>query len=131
RKHPLPGNANGSRGEYSADLIADRSLAFIREHRQEPFFLYAAFTLPHGRFEVQSEDPYSGRDWPEAERKFASMVTRLDGYAGRILALLDELKLDRDTVVFFTSDNGGVSSDGHDVNRFRSNGPFRGEKATL
>ena len=131
RRHPLLGNANGSRREYSADLIAERSLEFIRAYRGEPFFLYAAFTLPHGRFEVPDEEPYAGRDWPEAERKFASMVTRLDGHVGRILSLLDELKLDRDTIVFFTSDNGGVSADGHDTRRFRSNGPFRGQKGTL
>lgn len=131
RKHLLAGNANGGRGEYSADLIADRSLDFIRAHRNEPFFLYAAFTLPHGRFEVPNDEPYSGRDWPAEERKFASMVTRLDGHVGRILALLDELKLDRETVVFFASDNGGISGEGHDVKRFSSNGPLRGEKATL
>jgi arylsulfatase A len=131
RKHPLAGNANGGRAEYSADLIAERALRFVREHRTEPFFLYAAFTLPHGRFEVPNDEPYAGRDWPEAEKKFASMVTRLDGHVGRIMALVDELKLDRDTIVFFTSDNGGVSADGHDVSRFRSNGPFRGEKTTL
>jgi arylsulfatase A-like enzyme len=131
RKYPLPGNTNGGRAEYSADLIAERSLDFIRAHRDEPFFLYAAYTLPHGMFEVPNDEPYSGRDWPEAEKKFASMVTRLDGHVGRIMALLAELKLDRDTVVFFASDNGGVSGEGHDVKRFRSNGPFRGEKATL
>jgi arylsulfatase A-like enzyme len=131
RKHPLPGNANGGRGAYSADLIADRSLDFIRANRDRPFFLYAAFTLPHGRFEVPDAGPYSGRDWPDEEKKFASMVTRLDGHVGRIMALLDELKLDRDTVVFFASDNGGVSGEGHDVKRFGSNGPFRGEKGTL
>ena len=131
RKHPLPGNANGGRAEYSADLIVERSLDFIRAHRDEPFFLYAAFTLPHGRFEVPDDEPYGGRDWPEAEKKFASMVTRLDRHVGRIMALLDELKLDRDTIVFFTSDNGGVSADGHDVTRFSSNGPFRGQKTTL
>ena len=131
RKYPLPQNVNGARVEYSADLIADRALKFIREHRDEPFFLYAAFTLPHGRFEVPNDEPYGSRDWPQPEKNFASMVTRLDGYVGRIMALLTELKLDRDTIVFFASDNGGVSGEGHDVKRFRSNGPLRGEKATL
>jgi arylsulfatase A-like enzyme len=47
------------------------------------------------------------------------------------VALLDELRLDRDTVVFFSSDNGGVTGEGHDVKRFSSNGPFRGQKTTL
>jgi arylsulfatase A-like enzyme len=131
RKHPLPGNMNGARGEYSADLIAERALRFIRQQRDQPFFLYAAFTLPHGRFEVPDDKPYSDRDWPQPEKNFASMVTRLDGYVGRIMALVSELGLDRDTIVFFASDNGGVSGEGHDVKRFRSNGPFRGEKTTL
>lgn len=131
RKHPLPANANGARAEYSAELIAQRALRFIREHRDGPFFLYAAFTLPHGRFEVPNDEPYTGKDWPQPEKNFASMVTRLDGYVGQILSLLAELKLDRDTIVFFSSDNGGVSGEGHDVARFRSNGPLRGEKTTL
>jgi arylsulfatase A-like enzyme len=131
RKHPLPANANGARAEYSAELIAQRALRFIREHRDGPFFLYAAFTLPHGRFEVPNDAPYTGKDWPQPEKNFASMVTRLDGYVGRILALLKELGLERDTIVFFASDNGGVSGEGHDVARFRSNGPLRGEKTTL
>jgi arylsulfatase A-like enzyme len=131
QKHAMPGNTDGRRGEYSADLIAERALRFVREHRDEPFFLYAPFTLPHGRFEVPNDDPYGSRDWPQEEKNFASMVTRLDGYVGRIMALLAELNLDRDTIVFFASDNGGISGEGHDVARFRSNGPFRGEKTTL
>ena len=131
QKHPLPGNVDGRHGEYSADLIAENALRFVRAHRDEPFFLYAAFTLPHGRFEVPNDEPYTNRDWPQPEKNFASMVTRLDGYVGRIMALLTELKLDRDTIVFFASDNGGISGEGHDVTRFRSNGPLRGEKATL
>jgi arylsulfatase A-like enzyme len=131
RTHPLPANANGARVEYSAELIAQRALRFIREHRDGPFFLYAPFTLPHGMFEVPNDEPYTRKDWPQSEKNFASMVTRLDGYVGRILALLTELKLDRDTIVFFASDNGGISGEGHDVTRFRSNGPLRGEKATL
>jgi arylsulfatase A len=131
RKYPLPGNENGGHGQYSADLIAERALRFITQHREQPFFLYAAFTLPHGRFEVPDDKPYTDRDWPQPEKNFASMVTRLDGYVGRIMALVAELGLERDTVVFFASDNGGISGEGHDVKRFRSNGPFRGEKATL
>ena len=131
KKYPLPQNMNERHVEYSADLIAERALRFVKEHRDEPFFLYAAFTLPHGRFEVPNDEPYGSRDWPQPEKNFASMVTRLDGYVGRIMALLTELKLDRDTIVFFASDNGGISGEGHDVARFRSNGPFRGEKATL
>ena len=90
-KYPLPGNLNGGRAEYSAELIAERSLRFIREHKDQPFFLYAAFTLPHGRFEVPDDKPYGDRDWPQPEKNFASMVTRLDGYVGRIMALLAEL----------------------------------------
>ena len=79
---------------------------------------------------MPNDEPYSGRDWPAGEEVRVD-GDALDGHVGRILALLDELKLDRDTVVFFASDNGGVSGEGHDVKRFSSNGPLRGEKATL
>jgi arylsulfatase A-like enzyme len=59
------------------------------------------------------------------------MVTRADDQIGRILKSLHELKLDDNTVVFFTSDNGGPSGESHSADFFKSNGPLRGVKAQL
>ncbi len=131
RKFPLEGNRDQKRQQYSADLIAEQSFEFIRKHRSEPFFLYAAYTLPHGRHEVPSDAPYSGRDWPQGEKNYAAMITRADGYIETVLRLLGELGLDEKTVVFFSSDNGAVTGDGHDIRFFNSNGPLRGQKGQL
>ncbi|MGH9629489.1 MAG: arylsulfatase, partial [Bryobacteraceae bacterium] len=131
RKYPLQGNREGAREQYSADLIAERALQFVRDHKDGPFFLYAAFTLPHGRFEVPSDAPYSGKHWPQGEKNYAAMVTRADRQIGAILELLEELKLRDETIVFFTSDNGGTSGGGHDVSFFNSNGRLRGQKGQL
>ncbi len=131
QKLPLPGNLEGRNGQYSADLIAEESLRFVRQHKDRPFFLYAAFTLPHGRFEVPSDEPYSGMNWPQPEKNLAAMITRLDGHIGKLMGLLKELRLDDNTIVFFTSDHGAPSGPGRRFELFRSNGPMRGEKGNL
>ncbi|MDQ6759631.1 MAG: arylsulfatase [Acidobacteriota bacterium] len=130
-KHMLPGNANGKRGQYSADVIADKTLDFIRRNQGKPFFLYFTPTLPHSNYEVPDTAPYTERDWPATEKIYAAMVTRADDQIGRILDLLHELKLDDNTVVFFTSDNGAASAENHSADFFKSNGPLRGVKAQM
>jgi arylsulfatase A-like enzyme len=59
------------------------------------------------------------------------MITRMDRDVGRILGLLKELGLDDQTLVLFTSDNGGQSGDGPDLEFFKANGPLRGAKGTV
>lgn len=128
------------RVEYSHDLFADEALAFVERNKEKPFFLYLAFTLPHanneggaaGRgTEVPDFGPYADRDWPEVEKGFAGMVHRLDRDVGRLMAKLVELGIDRDTVVFFSSDNGPHHEGNHSAEFFDSNGPVRGTKREL
>ena len=131
----LRGNSR-SREHYSHDLLTERALRFIRDSKDLPFFLYAAFTVPHfaakdedpDGFTVPSTDPYSDRDWDERSKKYAAMVHRLDRDVGRIVALLGELSLRENTLIIFSSDNGG-----HKINgpRFQSSGPLRGYKRDL
>lgn len=127
-KYDLPGNHGGGREQWSADLIAAESLEFVRNNKDKPFFLYGAFTLPHGRYEVPNDEPYSDRDWPQEAKNYAAMVTRADGHIGQLLALLAELELEQNTIVFFTSDNGGTPGVGK---FFDSNKPLRGYKGQL
>ena len=56
--------------------------------------------------EVPTDFPYSGEKWPRPERNKAAMITRLDTAVGQIMAKLKEYKLDEDTLILFTSDNG-------------------------
>jgi Arylsulfatase A and related enzymes len=123
---------------YSHDLCAAEGLDFIRREKEKPFFLYAAFTLPHGFIDPPNDEPYGKENWPSINKKYAAMVTRLDKTVGEMMALLDELKLREKTIVFFSSDNGPDTFRGydefHDVGEdevFHSNGPLHGIKRDL
>lgn len=131
----LTGNTQ-SRKYYSHTLLAERALQFIRDSKDGPFFLYAAFTLPHfaareedpDGFTVPSTEPYTGKPWDEQSKKYAAMVHMLDQDVGRIIDLVDELGMTDNTIIIFTSDNGG-----HQViwKEFDTNGPLRGYKRDL
>lgn len=131
RRHDLPGNSNGAGRDYSADIIARRSFEFLKANRDRPFFLYACYTLPHARFETPDLAPYQDRPWTPGQKTYAAMVTRADRYIGTILRLLRESKLDDDTILFITSDNGAPAGQDKGFELFRSNGALRGEKAQL
>lgn len=102
----LPGNAAGKRQQYSHDLIVEESLKFVEQNKNRPFFLYAAWTLPHGKFEIPSDEPYSQENWPQQIKNYAAMISRLDADIGRLMNKLKELGLDERTIVIFSSDNG-------------------------
>ncbi len=112
---------------YSHDLMADDALEFVRRNREKPFFLYLAFTIPHGDFVVPDQGEYAKESWPAQWKNIAAMITRMDKDVGRLLALLKELKLDENTLVFFASDNGA----GYAPKFFASSGPLRGMKRDM
>jgi len=143
----IPGNQNGQRTVYSHDLFAEETLDFIRRHRDGPFFFYGAFTIPHAEVTVPDDslEEYRGK-WPEPKsfpgsRTYcpqdqpravrAAMITRFDRDVGRILDLLDELKIADNTLVIFTSDNGPATAGGQDPVFFNSSGPLSGLKFSL
>jgi arylsulfatase A-like enzyme len=131
------------KGTYSHDLFTREALDFVRREAARPFFLYLAYTLPHANnelgkktgngMEVPSDAPYTREPWSPQQRNYAAMVTRLDADVGKLLALLKELRLDEETLVVFTSDNGPQDAEegGYDQALFDSNGPFRGLKREL
>jgi arylsulfatase A-like enzyme len=132
------GGVSDNKIEYSADLIADEALAFVRRAKDRPFFLYFAPTLPHANneagkngMEVPDVGWYRDLDWPPAQKAHAAMISRLDRDVGRLLDLLRELGLDERTIVFFTSDNGPHREGGNNPDFNDSNGPFRGIKRDL
>ena len=110
---------------YSHDLFAKEALQFIRKNSDEPFFLYLPFTIPHGKYQVPDDKPYSDKSWPQPEKNYAAMISRMDRDIGNIFSLLDSLDIDENTVVFFASDNGGTK---RMASFFNSNGPLRGFK---
>src|SRR5262249_2555081 len=75
--------------------------------------------------------PYSSEPWPQVEKNKAAMITRLDADVGKLMDKLSQLKIDDDTVVFFSSDNGAHKEGGVDPKFFQSSGPLRGGKRDL
>jgi arylsulfatase A len=114
---------------YSHDLIAAEALRWIRQHAKEPFFLYLPFTIPHPNYQVPDLGPYADAPWPVELKKYAAMMTRMDGSIAQVMALLKELGLDDNTLVFFSSDQGADFKPALDT--FHSNGPFRGGKRSM
>ncbi|MBI1390137.1 MAG: sulfatase-like hydrolase/transferase [bacterium] len=126
------------RWTYSHDAFMKEASNFIKESKDEPFFLYLAITIPHAFNEggengmpVPSTKPYTGKDWPQMDKNFAAMVTRMDADLGKLFAQLKDLGLDDNTIIFFTSDNGPHREGGHNPNFFDDNGPLRGIKRDL
>jgi arylsulfatase A-like enzyme len=118
---------------YAQDLIAQESLDFIRRNKDRPFFLFCAWTLPHGPYrtdQVPDLRAYKDTGWSEAQNVYAAMVERLDADVGRVLATLKELKIDDQTLVIFASDNGAGGGRENNI-RFGSAAGMRGEKGTL
>lgn len=140
---PEPKNPNGSgvairKVEYSHDLFAGEALKYIREHKNDRFFLYLALTIPHANdeahdkgMEVPDYGIYSEKKWPEPEKGLAAMITRMDRDVGRLMELLKETGIDDKTLVIFTSDNGPHAEGGNDPDFFDSNGILRGIKRDL
>ncbi|MBT5903641.1 MAG: arylsulfatase [Opitutaceae bacterium] len=117
---PLAGNTGDlHHGEtFSHYRIHEESLDFIRENHDRPFFAYLAWTPPHGHWGMPEDDPawikYRDKDWKAKNQKgthdaqmYAAMVEMADRQVGEILALLEELEIDENTVVFLSGDNGG------------------------
>ncbi|MCB1020257.1 MAG: arylsulfatase [Acidobacteria bacterium] len=134
-------NRSGGGEIFSQDLFTERALEFLDAHSEQPFFLYLPYAVPHANnelgnrtgdgMEVPDYGEYGENDWPTPEKGFARQVQYLDRDVGRILAKLEELKLDRNTVIFLTSDNGPHQEGGHRVDFFDSNGVLRGYKRDL
>ena len=123
---------------YSPDLITKEALAFIEANADRPFFLYFAPTLPHANneakmegMEIPSDAPYTEEKWPQPQKNHAAMITRLDADVGKLFDKLKELKLDENTIVFFSSDNGPHKEGGGDPAFFNSSGGLRGYKRSM
>jgi arylsulfatase A-like enzyme len=139
-------NESGQRQTYVQDLFIEEALQFIRSSKDEPFFLYLPFTLPHtelaareemvekyrGRFDEVAHPAELGRpEVPEAKATYAGMVSTLDHDVGRIVRELEEQGIAGNTIVIFTSDNGAANEHGAVSEYFDGTGPLRGIKRDM
>ena len=125
-------------GTYLADFLTDQGVDFIRRHKDGPFFLYLTHFAVHSPHEAKSDlierfqpkPPVGGHRDPT----YAAMIASVDESVGRLLAVLDELNLAHDTLVIFSSDNGGVGGyerEGIQGGSITDNAPLKGGKGML
>lgn len=127
--HRVPDLAamGGGTGEYLTDRLTDEALRFIESHRDTPFILYLAHYAVHSPFmgkkeaveEASKRSPTDGQGNPV----YAAMLQSVDDSVGRILNKLKSLHIDENTIVVFTSDNGGAVHIGNPP--ATANGPLR------
>ncbi len=140
-------NEEGQKGLYAPDMITTGATNFVRLFSSKPnlpdrrFFLYYAPQLPRanadlGRvtgngMEIPSDAPYTDERWPQPDKNRAAMVTRLDSDIGKLMQQLVKSKVDTNTVVIFTSDNGPWRAGGSDPAFFNASGGLRGQRGEL
>jgi uncharacterized sulfatase len=112
---------------YLTDYWTDEAIRVIEANRNRPFFLYLAHWGVHTPLQATKEDYEAVGDLqPHRLRVYAAMIRALDRSVGRVLDALDQRGLSENTLVIFTSDNGGPGYIGlSDINK-----PFRGWKIT-
>jgi arylsulfatase A-like enzyme len=140
--HHLTFMENGPEGEYLTDRLTNETIKFIEENKDEPFFAFLSFHTVHTPLQVKeiklnkytekinnlglignNSMAYGSRQHQNLP-EYAAMVEHMDENVGRLLKSLKELNLEENTIIVFTSDNGGKNS-------VTSNAPLRGAKHNL
>jgi arylsulfatase A-like enzyme len=146
-------NEGGRKVAYAQELFTNEAMDYIRQERDNPFFVLLAYTSPHGelaapekyvsQYDHFPETPYTGMSTGTPSDKYAwyypeplenphatlaGMVTALDDYVGQIVSVLEDKGIADNTIIFFTSDNGPHDEGGGDPEFFRASEPYKGMK---
>ena len=131
KKHPLirwNTLPDGEQGEYLTDRLTDEALDFMERHKERPFFLYLSHYAVHTPLQAHRKMIDKYRKKPAGKHHsnpvYAAMVESVDQSVGKIMSKLDKLGIAENTVVIFTSDNGGHG-------RITSHHPLRGNKGNF
>ena len=133
----LGGLKNGEKGEYLTDRLTDEAIHFIETSTKsdKPFFLYLPHYAVHTPIQAKKEltDYYAKKVDPKYDQRcpqYAAMIHSVDEGVGRILKYLDDQKIADNTIVIFTSDNGGLKVIRHKGVPITSNLPLRAGKGS-
>lgn len=151
----LEGNDLTQKVHYAPEMIQQKTLEFIAQNKDKPFFLFVPTVLPHAELAGPDDEYYKAYEnsFPETAHAgadyganatisgytsvdrpratYAAMVSRMDAYVGQILDKLEEEGLSENTIVIFSSDNGSHKEGGADPNFFNSSAGLRGNKRDL
>ena len=126
---------DGPEGEYLTDRLTEEAVSFIENNQDNPFFLYLPYYSPHSPHRAKEQEiekfkkkePWNGHNEPV----YAAMIHSVDRGVGRLMKILEQLNLKKETMVIFYSDNGGVGGYREDsINwwSITSQKPLRGGK---
>ena len=113
---------------YMTDLLGEKAIEIIRQPHQKPFFLALMFSAPHWPWQAPGDKPVAygnAGTWTQggSPEVYAAMMKSLDDAVGNVVKAIDDLNLSKNTVIIFTSDNGGE--------KFSDNGVYKGRKMQL
>ena len=127
----LPGNNGRDVGEtYAQELIQNDMIKWLRAHADQPFMMFYAITLPHGRHEIDDFGIYADKPWTKTQKAYAAQVTRVDSDMGELVDTLRELGIAENTLIILSGDNGSSFNPKSEIGRLfeqASNG-LRGYK---
>lgn len=154
-KNPIPGHKRQPTGEvladtyraenYAPDLILREAIKFIDQNKDKPFFLYLPFVEPHVAIQTPQDwidkyptewdkKPYRGGSYlphPRPRAAYAGLISDFDENIGKVLHRLKKHKIDKNTIVIMTSDNGPTFTGGVDFRFFESAAHLRGLKGSV
>ena len=110
--------------KYLTDAFADETISFIERNKDSPFFVILSFNAVHAPMEAEEKDVKEFPALTGKRQKLAAMTLSMDRACGRVINKLNELKLDENTIVVFTNDNGGPTD-----SNSSDNSPLSGSKA--
>jgi arylsulfatase A-like enzyme len=112
--YKYPNMSNGPKDEYLTDRIGDEVVKFIEKNKENNFFAYVPFFSVHTPIQSKSEyeKKYRNKESNEYHNRedYAGMIQSLDENIGKILEKIDKLNLSKNTLIIFTSDNGGIKA---------------------
>jgi arylsulfatase A len=128
----IPRLKDGPKGEYLTDRLTEDALQFIREKKDQPFFLYLSYYAVHIPLQGKPDDVayFKAKRDSTANQKnaiYAAVIKSVDESVGKVTQLVEALHLAKNTIIIFMSDNGGILGM---KNRITSNLPLRGGKGT-
>lgn len=131
-------------GGYTTELLTRHSERFIEAHRDRPFFLYLPHLAIHFPWQGPNDPPHRSKGTSYHQDKWGvisdpgnvaphvkAMIEALDASVGQVMVALKRHGLSDNTLVVFTSDNGGYLTYGRNFRNISNNGPWRGQKAEL
>ncbi len=115
----LPGNDGKGVGKtYAQEVIQRDLIRWLKQNGKQPFFLFYAVTLPHGRLEIDDLGIYADKPWSNQQKIYAAQVTRLDKDVGELVDTLRELGVDKNTLLVFSGDNGSAFGPKSEITQF-------------